>query len=129
MRLIDADALWDELTEDLEDGDVLYRIPPSYIDDAPTIDAVPVVRCKGCGHAERYERTDGTAGYYCGHPQSTFVYGERWDRVFKPVKKLDDFRIYRRPHLLQLRRTSHQPICGRAQYGTICRGRQNRRPK
>nr|DAV53661.1 MAG TPA: hypothetical protein [Caudoviricetes sp.] len=22
MRLIDADALWDELTEDLEDGDV-----------------------------------------------------------------------------------------------------------
>nr|DAZ43046.1 MAG TPA: baseplate protein [Caudoviricetes sp.] len=94
MRLIDADALWDELTEDLEDGDVLYRIPPSYIDDAPTIDAVPVVRCKGCGHAERYERTDGTAGYYCGHPQNTFVFGDRWDRVFKPVKKPDDFCSY-----------------------------------
>lgn len=48
MRLIDADALWDELTEDLGDGDVLYRIPPSYIDDAPTVDAVPVVRCRDC---------------------------------------------------------------------------------
>lgn len=91
MRLIDADALWDELTEDLGDGDVLYTIPPSYIDDAPTVDAVPVVFCKGCEHAERYERTDGTAGYYCGHPQNAFVYGERWDRVFKPVKKPDDF--------------------------------------
>lgn len=91
MRLIDADALWDELTEDLEDGDVLYRIPPSYIDDAPTVDAVPVVRCRDCKHAERYERTDGIAGYYCGHPQNTFVFGDRWDRVFKPVKKPDDF--------------------------------------
>ena len=58
---------------------------------APNVNAVPVVRCKGCEHSERYERTDGTAGYYCGHPQNTFVYGERWDRVFKPVKKPDDF--------------------------------------
>lgn len=59
MRLIDADALWDELTEDLEDGDVLYRIPPSYIDDAPTVDAVPVVRCKDC----KYYKPDE---YECG---------------------------------------------------------------
>lgn len=57
----------------------------------PAADVAPVVPCKGCEHAERYERTDGTAGYYCGHPQNTFVYGERWDRVFKPVKKPDDF--------------------------------------
>lgn len=94
MRLIDADALWDELTEDLEDGDVLYRIPPSYIDDAPTVDAVPVVRCRECEHAERYERTDGTAGYSCGHPQNTFVFGDRWDRVFEPIKEPDDFCSY-----------------------------------
>lgn len=57
----------------------------------PAADVAPAVPCKGCEHAERYERTDGTAGYYCGHPQSTFVYGERWDRVFKPVKNPDDF--------------------------------------
>lgn len=65
--------------------------------DAPTADVAPVVPCKGCEHAERYARTDGTAGYYCGHPQNTFVYGERWDRVFKPVKKPDDFCSFGEP--------------------------------
>ena len=55
---------------------------------------VPMVRCKDCEHAERYERTDGTAGYYCGHPQNSFTYGERWDRVFKPVKETDGFCSY-----------------------------------
>lgn len=64
MRLIDADALWDELTEDLEDGDVLYRIPPSYIDDAPTVDAVPVVRCGEC----RYYAEPGATTSFCIHP-------------------------------------------------------------
>lgn len=63
MRLIDADALWDELTEDLEDGDVLYRIPPSYIDDAPTVDAVPVVRCREC----RYYAVPGATISFCIH--------------------------------------------------------------
>ncbi len=61
------------------------------LNSVPTADVEPVVPCKGCEHAERYERIDGTAGYYCGHPQNTFVYGERWDRVFKPVKNPDDF--------------------------------------
>lgn len=54
-------------------------------------DVAPVVRCKECEHAERYERTDGTVGYYCGQTQNTFTYGERWDRVFKPVKEPDGF--------------------------------------
>lgn len=61
MRLIDAEALWDELTEDLGDGDVLYTIPPSYIDDAPTVDAVPVVRCREC----KYTYTDGCGYLAC----------------------------------------------------------------
>ena len=60
----------------------------------PAADVAEVVRCKDCEHAERYERTDGTAGYYCGHPQNTFAYGEYWDRVFKPVKEADDFCSY-----------------------------------
>lgn len=67
------------------------------IEAIPAADAEPVVPCKKCEHAERYERTDGTAGYYCGHPQNTFVYGERWDRVFKPVKKPDDFCSFGEP--------------------------------
>lgn len=62
--------------------------------EIPAADVAPVVRCKECEHAERYERTDGTAGYCCGHPQNTFAYGERWDRVFKPVKEADDFCSY-----------------------------------
>lgn len=66
-------------------------------DELPAADVAPVVPCKECEHAERYERTDGTAGYYCGHPQNAFVYGERWDRVFKPVKKPDDFCSFGEP--------------------------------
>ena len=65
---------------------------PIDIDLGP--DFVKVVRCKECEHAERYERIDGTVGYYCGHPQNTFTYGERWDRAFKPVKEADDFCSY-----------------------------------
>ena len=57
----------------------------------PAADVEPVVPCKGCEHAERYERADGTAGYSCGHPQNIFVYGERWDRVFEPIKEPNDF--------------------------------------
>lgn len=98
MRLIDADALYDDLYETMGEDEVLERIPPCYVDDAPTVDAVPVVRCRECEHAERYERIDGTAGYYCGHPQNTFVFGDRWDRVFKPVKEPDDFCSYGQAH-------------------------------
>lgn len=50
MRLIDADALMEKEYSRLRDGDVLWRIPPSHIDLAPTIDAVPVVRCQECKH-------------------------------------------------------------------------------
>ena len=43
MRLIDADALIDELG--ISDEDIVFE---EMLDDAPTIDAVPVVRCKDC---------------------------------------------------------------------------------
>ena len=50
MRLIDADALMEKEYSQLREGEVLYCIPPSHIDVAPTISAVPVVRCKDCIH-------------------------------------------------------------------------------
>ncbi len=50
MRLIDADALMEKEYFWLRDGDVLWSIPPSHIYIAPTIDAVPVVRCRECAH-------------------------------------------------------------------------------
>lgn len=55
MRLIDADALMEEIFDELSDGEVLYSIPPDRIDDAPTVDAVEVVRCKDC---KRYRGTN-----------------------------------------------------------------------
>ena len=48
MRLIDADALMEKEYSRLREGEVLHRIPPSHVDAAPTIDAVPVVRCREC---------------------------------------------------------------------------------
>ena len=43
MRLIDADALIDELG--ISDEDIIFE---GMLVDAPTIDAVPVIRCKDC---------------------------------------------------------------------------------
>lgn len=99
MRLIDGDAILkaDENSDKalvLGSGkslEIAYALLKKKVEDAPTVDAVVVTRCKDCEHAERYERADGTAGYYCGYPQNTFVYGDRWDRVFKPAKEADDF--------------------------------------
>ena len=58
MRLIDADALEPhEQLEPMGNGqyeyvEVVYK---DDIDDAPTIDAVPVVRCKDCKHRHEDE--------------------------------------------------------------------------
>lgn len=54
MRLIDADALMEKEHSWLRDGDVLWCIPPSHIDLATTIDAVPVVRCRDCKWFNHY---------------------------------------------------------------------------
>lgn len=90
MRLIDADALKVDWYDDYEmdDGDEYsYPYVSQYqIDNAPTIDAVPVVRCKECTYSE----TDDMGFYYCVHgiiggygvafDADTFCsYGERKD--------------------------------------------------
>lgn len=67
MRLIDADALTILLHDDIDGLDEEFpndkqvkpymcgvRMALSFIDTAPTIDAVPVVRCKDC----KYSRED-----------------------------------------------------------------------
>lgn len=56
MRLIDADALLDKLICTSR-----YFTIRGDIIEAPTIDAVPVVRCKDCRHC--YELEEGT--YVC----------------------------------------------------------------
>lgn len=64
MRLIDADAVMDKACENLRDGDVLDRIPPSFIDNAPTVDAVSVVYCKDCKYADTERRNATEKRYY-----------------------------------------------------------------
>lgn len=56
MRLIDADELIV-----MEYGGIKF-VPVEFINDAPTIDAVPVVRCKDCKH-NSLNRMSGNA--YC----------------------------------------------------------------
>lgn len=65
MRLIDADALMNRVCENLRDGDVLDRIPPCFVDDAPTVDAVVVTRCKDCKHYLIADEFDGGKRYMC----------------------------------------------------------------
>lgn len=105
MRLIDGDALIEKFNEktDLAECLVDARAAKRFatfcaladaVEEMPTVDAEVVVRCKDCERAERYERADGGTGYYCGHPQNSFTYGERWNRVFKPAKEANDFCSY-----------------------------------
>ena len=63
MRLIDADALIEAFSDFLTDGYVAtYGAVESRIELAPTIDAVPVVRCEECIFSQ--EEEDSTFGKF-----------------------------------------------------------------
>ena len=56
------------------------RLVRYILTNTPAADVAEVVRCKDCKYGERYERTDGTAGYYCRHPlmvSAGFVHSHR----------------------------------------------------
>jgi hypothetical protein len=76
--LISRKALKDELVKDLANtirmtemhkGDMALRVL-NKVDEAPTIDAVPVVRCRECKHWSGRKDKPGevTAIGYCDHP-------------------------------------------------------------
>ena len=85
MRLIDADAL---IEEALTEGAYGY-VDAKQIADAPTVDAVPVVRCKDCKyHHWEQEPCHGKIEHYCELPHMRGVevfkeffcyYGKRKD--------------------------------------------------
>ena len=58
-RMIDANALMSYMDECSKESRfrVYYGYAKSFIDDAPTVDAVPVVRCKDCKY---WSDEDGT---------------------------------------------------------------------
>lgn len=75
-RLIDADALHKlfgavttdllskpELSKDFEHMVRAFIMTTEMIEDQPTIDAVPVIRCKDCAH---WDSDDGVKGYCNG---------------------------------------------------------------
>lgn len=64
-RLIDAEEL--ELQFDVSDEDIIAK---EIIRNAPTVDAVPVVRCRYCTSFEeigKYPDNEGTPFGYCYH--------------------------------------------------------------
>ena len=76
MRIIDADALLEEklavpIAPVLQGDFVHWRfmVPAEKIKDYPTVDAVPVVRCKDCRHwADNYVKTPSgkfVKNHYC----------------------------------------------------------------
>lgn len=75
MRLGDLDALLDKFlrsyTEQEKVGNfqfVACEIKQNFADmvcEQPTIDAVPVVRCKECRHCRDYADSEGNAHLYC----------------------------------------------------------------
>lgn len=80
MRLIDADALMHEANSDGAYG----YVDAKQISEAPTVDAVPVVRCRECIHYEMgaclkiYD--DGAASRYAWQerkPDDFCSYGKR----------------------------------------------------
>lgn len=64
MRLIDADKLKGKAFADPDDGERFVYCQD--IDEAPTVDAVPVVRCRECKFwmPEHIERDDGSIMLY-----------------------------------------------------------------
>ena len=87
MRLIDADIFASEL--DFAEADVCEEFPDGYCEfgfsrekirkllrDIPTVDAVPVVRCRECKYRDG---TPGQPNIQCGqmHEDDFCSYGER----------------------------------------------------
>lgn len=75
MRPIDADALKKKISDVYENKNI-YQM----IDEMPTVDAVPVVRCKDCKHGQPMVYTHAERPcIMCSHLGSGF-----FARVFNP---------------------------------------------
>ena len=79
MRLIDGDLLMKTVFNDvvLVDGEVkgVGLILAETVDKAPTIDAVPVVRCREC---TEFDETEHECSHWYGFRENDFCsYGER----------------------------------------------------
>lgn len=82
-RLIDANALKSYMDECSKENRfrVYYGYAKSFIDNAPTIDSVPVVRCRECKHCDQEthhcDHHMGTVAPLRRKPDDFCSYGER----------------------------------------------------
>lgn len=65
MRLIDADALVNEINKCRGKNTIYAQFVRAYVKGARTIDAAPVVRCKDCKFSNWYTGGDGRPFNYC----------------------------------------------------------------
>ena len=87
MRLIDADKLHDCIMDsDIHNGIMSVKNVYEFIDTEPTVDAVPVVRCKDCknylsyfGHKCCFVFCDGREDPYSTRPDDFCSYGVKMD--------------------------------------------------
>ena len=83
MRLIDADALIDDIKHGLWDWDSVDGIMSSAvlkqtitdIKNMPTIEAEPVIKCKDC---RWFDKTEDSSYGYC-HAMKHGYYSEHWE--------------------------------------------------
>lgn len=73
MRLIDADVLIDRIKKRLKNEMIIGWLC-SIVDEAPTLDAVEVVRCRDCIHNRKTIDETGL-GIFCS------IWGRGWHRV------------------------------------------------
>ena len=89
-RLIDANRLKAELRKSAEyheERRLGYFSAIDHIDEQPTIDAVPVVRCKDCKWGKTWKNAFGIEGFKCDllcvdlSPEAFCSYGVRKEGV------------------------------------------------
>ena len=89
MRMIDADALYDKAESAYKNAPWQIRSTCRWfvdsIADAPTVDAVEVVRCKDC----KYSTEIGKWGCYCRKDDAPW-----FNDTFEVYMNLDDFCSY-----------------------------------
>ena len=79
MRLIDADELIHLYFDDENEKPVFDFVPWEFVENAPTIDAEPVVRCKDCKFADKFHQCDQVKFWASGDDFCSR--GERKDEV------------------------------------------------
>lgn len=87
MRLVDADAILkaDENSDKVlvlgsgKSLEITYALLKKKVEDAPTVDAVIVTRCKDCRSYNKPKTGWCEAHLDCEHPDDFCSYGERKD--------------------------------------------------